>query len=171
MSAPPSAPGAFDPYAILHALEAERAFYIVVGGLARVLHGSDEITDGVDVAPSLRAENLERLGRALVALDAAPRNGASLADVAADPERVPILAYDSPAGQIKVVGWPAGTRGYDDLRWKASWLHVGEGLRLQVAAPGDLVRMQEALDLPGRSRALGAMRRVVELDRGRGLER
>lgn len=170
MSAPPP-PGAFDPYAILHAFEAERVWHIVVGGLARVLHGSDEITNGVDVAPQLRAENLERLGRALVALDAAPANGASLADLAADPERAPILRYDSPVGPIGVVGRPAGTRGYEDLRWKASWLHVGEGLRLQVAAPGDLVRMQEALDLPGRARGLEAMRRVVELDRGRGLDR
>lgn len=165
-----SPPGAFDPYAILHALEEERVWHIVVGGLARVLHGSDEVTDSVDVAPNLRVENLKRLGRALLTLDAAPRDRASL-NAAADPERVPLLAYDSPAGAIKVVGRPAGTRGYDDLRWKASWLHVGEGLRLHVAAPGDLVRMQEALDLPGRSRSLEAMRRVVELDRGRGLER
>ena len=56
----------FDPYALLEALERQRVTYIVVGGLGRVLHGSDELTDGLDVVPSMREENLRRL-------DARPR--------------------------------------------------------------------------------------------------
>ena len=65
----------FDPYAILHALEREHAFYILVGGLARVLEGSGEITRGVDLAPSLRPDSLRRLETALVSLDARPVDG------------------------------------------------------------------------------------------------
>lgn len=164
-------PAGFDPYAVLAALEEERVYCILIGGIARVLQGSDEVTRGVDLTPSAKPEGLERLAGALVRLDAAPRNGASLADAAADPERVPVLAYDTPAGEVKVVVRPAGTAGYEDLRWKAQHLHVGEGLRPHVAAPGDLVRMLEALERPDLARTLEAMRRVVELDRGRGLER
>ncbi len=163
--------GGFDPYRVLAALEEARLWCILIGGIARVLQGSDEVTRGVDLTPSPKPEGLERLAGALVRLDAVPRNGATLAEAAADPERLPVLAYDTPAGEVKVVVRPAGTRGYEDLRWKADWLHVGEGLRPHVAAPGDLVRMLEALDRPGQDRTLEAMRRVVELDRGRGLER
>jgi hypothetical protein len=162
---------AFDPYAILAALEGGRVYCILIGGIARVLQGSDEVTRGVDLTPSPKPKGLERLAGALVRLDAAPRNEATLADAAADPEGVPVLAYDTPAGEVKVVVRPAGTRGYEDLRWKAQHLHVGEGLRPHVAAPGDLVRMLEALERPDQTRTLEVMRRVVELDRGRGLER
>ncbi len=49
---------------------------------------------------------------------------------------------------------PAGTRGYDDLRFKGSWLHIGDGLRPHVASPGDLVRMLEALGRPEQARSL-----------------
>ena len=55
----------FDPYALMEALEHQRVTYIVVGGLGRVIHGSDELTDGLDIVPSLREENLRRLGLAL----------------------------------------------------------------------------------------------------------
>lgn len=55
----------FDPYALLEALERNRVSYVVVGGFARVVHGSGEVTTGLDVAPSLREENLRRLARAL----------------------------------------------------------------------------------------------------------
>jgi hypothetical protein len=52
----------FDPYAILAALERQRVTYVVIGAFARVVQGAEEITHGVDVAPSLRGENLRRLG-------------------------------------------------------------------------------------------------------------
>jgi hypothetical protein len=51
----------FDPYAILSALERERVTYILIGDFARVLQGTEELTYGLDLVPSLRAENLRRL--------------------------------------------------------------------------------------------------------------
>ena len=51
----------FDPYAILAALERHRVSYVLIGGFARVLQGTEELTHGLDFAPSLRAENLRRL--------------------------------------------------------------------------------------------------------------
>jgi hypothetical protein len=42
----------FDPRAILASLERSGASYIVIGGLARVLRGADEITAGLDICPS-----------------------------------------------------------------------------------------------------------------------
>ena len=38
---------------------------VVIGGLARVIEGADEITKGVDITPSTRPENLRRLEDAL----------------------------------------------------------------------------------------------------------
>jgi hypothetical protein len=69
--------GEFDPYALLQALERQRVTYVVIGGLGRVLHGSGEITDGLDIVPSTREENLRRLGLALEGLNARRPNGKS----------------------------------------------------------------------------------------------
>jgi hypothetical protein len=79
----------FDPYAILEALDRERVSYVVVGGFARVVHGSAETTRGLDIVPSLREENLRRLARALDGLGASgrdrrPVDAASLTLVGAD---------------------------------------------------------------------------------------
>lgn len=157
----------FDPYAILGELEAGRVAYVLIGGLARVLQGSDEDTRGVDLVPSLRPANLDCLSSTLERLDAKPRHGGSLR--LGDASET--VTLDSPAGELIVVRAPVGTRGYEDLRRKAGRLHLGEGLRPLVAAPGDLVRMLEALGRPEHGRVAETMRRVVELDRSPVLER
>ena len=77
---------------ILSALERNRVSYVVIGGFARVVHGSAETTRGLDIVPSLREENLRRLGRVLDDLDARgpdrrPVDAASLAS--SDPIEAP----------------------------------------------------------------------------------
>ncbi len=159
----------FDPYAIVRELERARVFYVVIGGLARVLQGSDEVTQGLDVTPSLRPQNLTRLVQALTNVNARRADGKTLDLRHSDFQREPVIALLSDAGEIKIVPRPAGTRGYDDLRHRALRQPIGEGLRPEVAATGDLVRMLEARG--GKELALAAMRQVVELERGIGLDR
>lgn len=159
----------FDPYAILEALERERVTYVLIGGLARVLEGSDELTRGVDLTPSTRPENLRRLEVALTSLDARLRGGRELSlDELAT---TPLLAFDSGHGEIKVVPFPDGTRGYDDLRRAVRREPIGRGLRVSVASPGDLVRMLSALAREQDALRIETMQRVVERDRGLSWER
>ena len=166
---PPQETGLFDPYAILNELERERVAYVVVGALARVIQGADEITAGIDLTPSPREENLERLERALERLGAKCTDGRplELAEIVSSVQ--PVVALETAAGQLKLVLLPAGTRGYADIRRRADRLHLGQGLRPQVAAPADLVRMLEALGREADRPRLEAMRRVVELERDFGL--
>jgi hypothetical protein len=155
---------AFDPRALLAALERHRVNYVVVGAVARVLHGTDEVTNGLDVCPQRRDENLERFDAALAELDVAPvaeevRAGAAL------------IARETRAGVLQVVPVPAGTRGgWDDLRRRANREALGDGLRASVAALDDLVRMSAALDRDQDAGVRLQLRRLVELDRGLGLE-
>lgn len=158
----------FDPRSIFHALERERVAYVLIGGLARVLEGSDETTRGVDVCPAMRPENLRRLGSALESLDARPADGGALSIEILDQH---VLNLESDRGEIKIVREPEGTRGYDDLRRAARVEPVGEGLRIRVASPGDLVRMLSALGREPDELKIETMRRVVELDRGLSIER
>lgn len=161
----------FDPYAILAELERARVFFVVVGALARVIQGSDELTRGLDLTPSVSPENLRRLGQALENLHARRVDRHPLALDALDPEREPVLVLDSDAGEIKIIPKPTGTRGYNDLRHRANREPLGHGVRPSVASPGDLVRMLEAVDRQPDPLVLETMRRVLELDRGRVIER
>jgi hypothetical protein len=82
-----------------------------------------------------------------------------------------VIELQTDHGELKIVPYPEGTRGYDDLRRDAERLPIGRGLRPSVASPADLARMLSARgreqDLPN----LMTMRRLVELEHGlrRGL--
>ncbi len=149
----------FDPLAILAALERHRVARTVIGGLARVIQGNDEVTRGVDITPSTRSENLRKLSATLAAL------GSSTAELSAtEPTDVA-----TPHGELRVVPLPAGTRGYDDLRRAATREPLGQGLRPAVASKGDLARMLSALGREEDVAKLRQLRRLIELERELGL--
>ncbi len=158
----------FDPIGIFKALDRARVTYIVVGGLARVIQGTDELTDGVDIVPALREENLRRLDVALGELNARRQDGKkefALTDT-------DVLELETDLGELKIVPEPAGTRGYDDLRRAASREHLGSGVRVGIASVGDLARMTAALGREQDEPALRMLHRVAEIERsiGHGLE-
>ena len=152
----------FDPYAILAALESQRVTFVVIGAFARVIHGTGELTDGLDVTPSMREENRSRLTKALDDLDARRVDGKEL-----DLSRLrdPVVELETRAGELRLVPEPAGSHGYDDLRRHASREPLGRGVRPQVASPGDLARMLGALEREEQIPALLRLRRLIELDR------
>jgi hypothetical protein len=117
-------PVGFDPLRALAALDRHRVAFVVVGGLARIVHGADEVTDTLDIVPSLRAGNLERLEAALAELDADAIEGRV---TAAGPGEAMTVATS--AGTLTITAMPAATRGYDDLRRAASREPLGGGLR------------------------------------------
>ena len=161
---------AFDPISVIQALDRHRVTYIVVGALGRVIQGSDELTDGIDIVPSTRPENLRRLGLALEDLNARRPDGEVLAleqNLAAES----VIQLRTDAGELKIVPEPAGTRGYDDLRRAANREPLGHGVRPSVASIGDHARMLAALDREQDLEPLRTLRRLIELERelSRGL--
>ncbi|MGH2988989.1 MAG: hypothetical protein ACRDMY_12775 [Gaiellaceae bacterium] len=157
----------FDPHAILAALERRRVAYVVIGSFARVIRGAEELPDGLDISPSLRPQNLERLEEALADLDAV---GAGGARISVDDNPDAVIRAESPAGEVKIVRDPEGTRGYDDLRRAATREPLGRGLRPSVASTGDLARMLAALGHEKDRPKLQALRQVAELERSLGPE-
>ena len=157
----------FDPYALLQALDRERVSYVLIGGFARIVQGTEEMTYGLDLTPSLRAQNLERLERALSDVDASRADGRELS---LDPQALaaePVHALETRYGELKLVPEPAGTRGHDDLRRAATREPLGRGLRPSVASVGDLARMLSALQDEERLPQLMQLRRITELERTR----
>ena len=154
----------FDPYAILACLERQQAVYVVVGSFARIVQGAEETTDGVDIVPSLRSDNLHRLARALGDLGAVRTDGQP---AALDETNSHITAseFSSPKGKLRVIPEPAGTRGgYDDLRRAATREPIGKGLRVPVASTADLARMLAALGREPDVLKLIALRRLQAIE-------
>jgi hypothetical protein len=153
---------AFDPYEILTALQARGVSFVVIGAFARVIHGTGELTNGIDVTPSMREENLSRLAKALGDLDARRRDGKKLALTQLGDQ---VVELETRAGELKVVTEPTGSRGYDDLRRHAEREPLGRGVRPQVASAGDLARMLGALEREQEIPTLLRLRRLIELER------
>lgn len=157
----------FDPYGLLQALDRHRVTYIVIGGFARIVQGTEEITRGLDIVPSTRDENLRRLDAALRDVEAKGTDGRELS---LDPQALaaqPVHEFTTRFGELKIVPEPAGTRGYDDLRRAANREPLGRGVRPSVASIGDLARMVSALGDQERLPQLMQLRRLVELELGR----
>jgi hypothetical protein len=168
------ASGVFDPYELLGALQARRVSFVVIGAFARVVHGTRELTDGIDITPSMRDDNLAALQVALEDIDARRSDGQQLN---LHNLGQPLVELETRAGELKLVPEPAGTRGYDDLRRRADREPLGHGLRPQVASADDLARMLGALDHEQDAERLLRLRRLMTLERslsrelGRGIER
>ena len=121
-----------DPYEILRALQGRNVSFITMGAFARVIHGTGELTRGIDVTPSLQTENLSRLTKALTDLEAERVDGEPLEPPSAGEG---VVELRTRAGELKLIPRPAGSHGYDDLRWQAAREALGRGLRPQVASP------------------------------------
>lgn len=147
----------FDPLGLLAALDRHRVAFVVIGGLARVIQGTDELTRGVDIVPSTKPDNLRRLSSALDELGASALSSN-------EPVRV-----ETPHGELRIVPVPAGTRGYDDLRRAATREPLGQGLRPAVASKGDLARMLSAFGRDEDAEKHRQLRRLIELEHELGV--
>jgi hypothetical protein len=156
-------PQPFDPYALFEALDRERFGYVVIGAFARVVHGSGETTRGLDIAPSMREENLRRLGRVLEDLEAKTADGKPVR-----PERIAAVErtrLQTRAGEVSIVPAPWGTRSYDDLRIRANRENLGRGMRVPIASVVDLARMLDASPRPEDIARLHRLQRMLDVER------
>jgi hypothetical protein len=160
----------FDPRAILETLDRHGVRYVLVGGLAAVLHGAAHVTTDVDVVPQDARENLEHLSAALRELGARIR-------VSGEPGGIPFdhsggtLARNrmwnlqTDHGDLDITFEPSGTRGFEDLRRDAVVMHLRTG-DVTVASLADVVRSKEAADRPRDRAILPGLRSLLARQRG-----
>jgi hypothetical protein len=147
----------FDPQGILRTLVAHRVEFVVIGGIAGAALGSPTATVDIDICYRRTKANLERLAKALKELNARLRGTED--DVPFLLEAKTLAAGDhftltTDLGDLDLLGSPAGTTGFDDLRAGATTVTL-EGFEVSVASLSDLIRMK---------RAAGRPRDVAELE-------
>lgn len=158
----------FDPIRAIQTLNRHGVRYVLIGGFAGKLHGSTILTVDIDICYDRSRQNLERLADALLELGAAVRGAPEGLPFRLDAEtlhRGDRFTFVTDAGDLDVLGTPAGSEGYEQLARNAIAVDL-DGFRVMVASLDDLIAMKRAAGRP-RDRAhlevLGALRE--ELDR------
>jgi len=162
----------FDPLGLFAELNRQKVTYLLIGALARVIQGADELTHGVDITLPLGEENLRRLELALEGLNARPRDHRRTGLQERLERGDEVIPFQTDKGELKLVPLPAGTQGYDDLRRRMSREYLGHGVRVAIPSIDDLSRMVGAMGRDQDIERLLGLRRLAELERslGHGLE-
>ena len=161
----------FDLEIMLRSLSEAGVDYVVIGGIAMVVHGSARITRDLDIVFAPERENLEKLGRVLISLDARLRGveeDVPFVPDAATLDKVDLLTLETVAGWIDVHRRPAGAPPYASLKKRAEAVEF-EGHEILVAAPADLQAMKRAAGRPQDLMDLEYLEAIVRLRRERGV--
>ena len=160
----------FNPEEMLSALAEGGVRFILIGGMAAVLHGDVGVTVDIDVVPERTDENLERLAEALRRLGARIRTEGEpeglMFDCSAEffgnmpPDAIVNMTTDS--GDLDVTFCPSGTSGFSDLKRDAIDIEAADQLHILVASLADVVRSKEAAGREKDRLALPRLRRLLD---------
>jgi hypothetical protein len=151
---------------MLAVLEAHGVRYVLIGGMAAVIHGADYVTSDIDVTPELGADNVGRLSDALAEMHARIRAVPEPLEFVHDAESLTRAAtwnLTTDFGDLDITFTPSGTSGYRDLHADATTIEV-LGVDVTLASLRDVIRSKEAAGRPKDLQALPALRRLLELD-------
>jgi hypothetical protein len=165
MTGPTEEPAPLDPAGVVKAFEHHHVRYVVIGGVAAQLHGSQAPTRGFDVTPERSAPNLARLAAALASVEArewVPGFGYPL-QLPMDRRRLAgdrVLLTQTRHGRVDIVPTPPGVPGgYDQLKPRAP-LVTAYGAQLPVASLDDLACSHAAAS---RAKDRLALTRLIDL--------
>jgi hypothetical protein len=140
------------PRELFATLAAHRVDYVVIGGLAAVLHGSAMVTVDADICPDPAPDNLQRLCDALREMHARIRtpDDDDGVEFRCEPlllTKMRMLNMVTDFGDFDLSFTPAAFDGYSDLVEHAVEVSVG-GAAVMVAALDDVIRSKETADRP-----------------------
>ncbi len=149
--------------------------YVLIGGLAAVLHGSPLPTLDADICPLRTTENLERLAAALAEIDARIRTpdtaeGVRFPHDATFLAGIDLLNLVTRLGDLDLSFTPSGTSGFEDLARLAVPMGI-RGITIEVAALEDVIRSKAAANRPKDHRSLPILRQLLDELRKRDRDR
>jgi hypothetical protein len=138
-------------FQILRTLNEHDVRYVLIGGLAAIMWGSDYITKDVDVCYARDDENLQALVRALHSLDAHLRGWPKGVPEFIDERAFRLgdtMTFETKFGAFDCLGKPAGTDGYGELKKQATPMSVEEGVSVFVASIDHIIHMKRTAGRP-----------------------
>jgi hypothetical protein len=157
---------ASDFVTVLRALLNGSVQFIVVGGVAAVLHGAPVTTFDLDIVPSRDEGNLRKLLHVLESLDATyrlPNRGIRpTASHLSSPGHHNLITR---CGPLDVLGTIGRGIGYEDLLPHTVEMQLGEGAKIRVADLSTLIQLKEQLGGEKDRAVLPILRRTLEQQR------
>lgn len=156
-----------DAAAIFSVLDRHEVAYVVIGGMAAAMWGSDlPRTTDADITPAKDRENLACLASALGELNARLRVDGVPEGITAplDAETLAtrsVLTLVTDHGPLDLSFVPEGTTGYEDLASRASRLKVSDHAGVPVADLADVIASKEAAGRAKDLRQLPSLRRLL----------
>jgi hypothetical protein len=141
----------FDPIVAARTLLKHGVRFVVIGGFAGRLWGSPAVTNDLDICYARDRENLVRLAAALKELKARLRGVGEEVPFRLDARTLEAgdhFTFETRAGNLDVLGFPAGSGGFDRLVRTSAELEIDKGLRVRVASVEDLIQMKRAAGRP-----------------------
>ena len=162
----------FQPEEIFRVLNHHGVKYVVIGGVAATLHGSNLRTGDVDICPPRDPENLDRLASALRDMEAGIRTSGVPEGLpfACDRDflsRIELLNLVTRFGDFDISFRPAGTEGYEDLSRGAVQIAL-DPLVVPVASLEDVIRSKRAAGREKDLQQLPTLELLLEEIRKRG---
>ena len=160
-----------EPDAILATLDRHEVRYVLIGGLAAVVHGSPFPTEDVDITPEASSGNLGRLSAALTELEARIRTdavpgGPPFSHDAESLAAAGIWNLETRHGSLDISMVPTGTLGFPDLSASATATDVW-GVTIAVASLADIIRSKQAANRLKDQRVLPVLREILARTRDR----
>jgi len=155
---------------ILNALEECGIRYVVVGGVAMVLHGIPRTTVDLDLMLDLNEENLRKFLRCMIALGLEFKQPVREEDVldlrwreqVVREKKALVLTLYNPENPLEEVDFfiknPLDFEGV----YKRSKVMKGEDLKVRVAHPQDLIKMKEMAGREGDLADIEILRRMMD---------
>ncbi len=162
-----------DAAEVLRVLARHDVDYVLIGGLALALYGSNLLTFDVDVVPAAGDTNLDRLANAMRELRAKvvvyiDRDEVHLSEPIWTAQVVrdnPFLHLRTRAGDVDLLMQPAGLPdGYDQLVGGSVEIRV-QGLVVRLAALDDIATSKRAVGRPKDLLALTEIERLRDMRR------
>lgn len=141
-----------DPVRLFRTLEAHAVDYVLIGGLAAVLHGSTAITNDADIFPAPDPENLQRLSTTLIELEARIRSVDTPDGIPFDPHpellaSMHMLNLTTSGGDLDIAFAPTAMADYHELAKVSVRIDI-EGVVVQVARLADIIASKTAANRP-----------------------
>jgi hypothetical protein len=149
---------------ILRRLTIRGVDFVVIGGIAAVLHGSAQATYDLDICYATDAGNLAALADVLTDLGARLKGIDEPLPFVSDAttlRRIELLTMVTSEGELDVISRPAGSPGYETLRRHAERFDLG-GFSVLVASINDLIAMKAEA---GRQKDLAAIEELEAIKR------
>lgn len=151
-------------HAILRRLHDHQVEFVVVGGMAGIIHGSSIVTEDLDICAPFTAVNLSRLLAALQDSNPRHRMPTHQPPVSTNPETLATcknLYIQSDLGQLDILSTIDDVGSYEQAYLHSTAVDLG-GLALRVLNLDALIRAKAAISRPKDRQAVAELKALLE---------